>query len=110
MSDPDRPSPTGDLHRRVKAAQDRNSGGSKKRSPAASYVGSGMSAGIKVGVDLVVGVGVGAGIGWGLDFWLGTKPFLLALFIILGFVAGLLNVIRATNQSFKSSRTDDTDQ
>ena len=110
MSDPDRPSPTDDLHRRLKAAQDRNSGVSTKRSPGASNAGSGMGAGLKVGVDLVVGVGVGAGIGWGLDVWLGTKPFLLALFIILGFVAGLLNVIRTTNQSFKTSRTDDSDK
>ena len=110
MTDPDRPSPTNDLHRRLKAAQDRNSGASTKRSPGASYVGSGMGVGVKVGVDLVVGVGVGASIGWGLDFWLGTNPFLLALFIILGFVAGLLNVVRTANQSIKSSRTDDTDQ
>ncbi|NKB48155.1 MAG: hypothetical protein GKS02_02205 [Alphaproteobacteria bacterium] len=108
MTDPDRPSPTNDLHQRVKAAQDRNSGVSTKRSPPTSFAGSGMGAGLRVGVDLVVGVGVGAGIGWGLDFWLGTKPFLLALFIILGFVAGLLNVIRTTNQSFKSSGTDDS--
>ena len=110
MTDPDRPAPTDDLHRRLKAAQDRNADVSKKRSAAASYAGSGMGVGVKVGVDLVVGVGVGAGIGWGLDWWLGTKPFLLALFIILGFVAGLLNVIRTANQSFKPSSTDDTDQ
>ena len=110
MTDSDRPSPTDDLQRRLKAAQERNSGGSKKRSPAASYVGSGMGVGVKVGVDLVVGVGVGAGIGWGLDWWLGTTPFLLALFIILGFVAGFLNVVRTAYQSLKSSPTDDTDQ
>lgn len=109
MTDPDRPSPTDDLHQRVKAAKDRNAGVSAKRAPRISLAGSGMGAGIRVGVDLVVGVGVGAGIGWGLDFWLGTKPFLLALFLILGFVAGLLNVIRTTNQSFKPSSTDDSD-
>ena len=106
MTDPDRPSPTDDLHRRVKAAQGRSSGRSKKRSAASSYAGSGMGVGVKVGVDLVVGVGVGAGIGWSLDHLLGTKPWLLALFIILGFVAGLLNVIRTANQSFKSPPSD----
>ena len=42
------------------------------------------------GVDLVVGVGVGAGIGWGLDRLVGSEPWLLALFSILGFVAGLM--------------------
>jgi ATP synthase protein I len=110
MTDPDRPSSTDDLHQRVKAAQDRSSGGSKKRPAAASYAGSGMGVGVKVGVDLVVGVGVGAGIGWGLDWWLGTGPWLLALFIIFGFVAGLMNVIRTANQSFKSPPADDKDR
>jgi len=110
MTDPDRPTPTEDLHRRLKAAQDRNAGGSKKRSAASSYAGSGMGVGVKVGVDLVVGVGLGAGIGWGLDRWLGTEPWLLALFCILGFVAGLMNVIRTANQSFKSPPNDDSDR
>ncbi len=110
MTDPDRPPPTDDLHRRVKAAKDRSTGGSKKRSAAASYAGSGMGVGVKVGVDLVVGVGVGAGIGWGLDWWLGTKPWLLALFIVFGFVAGLMNVIRTANQSFKKPPADDKDR
>ena len=110
MTDPDRPPPTDDLHRRLKAAQERNAGGSTKRSPAASYVGSGMGVGIKVGVDLVVGVGVGAGIGWSLDWWLGTGPWLLALFLILGFAAGLMNVIRTANKSFKSPPTDNSDR
>ena len=110
MTDPDRPAPTDDLHRRLKVAKDRRAARSKKRSAAASYAGSGMGVGVKVGVDLVVGVGVGAGIGWSLDWWLGTEPWLLALFIIFGFVAGLMNVIRTANQSFKSSPTDDKDR
>lgn len=66
-----------------------------------------MGVGVKVGVDLVVGVGVGAGIGWGLDRLLGSEPWLLALFCILGFVAGLMNVIRTANQSFKKPTNDD---
>ena len=109
MTDPNRPSSTDDLHRRVKAAQDRAAGGSRKRSAAASYAGSGMGVGVKVGVDLVVGVGVGAGIGWGLDWWLGTKPWLLALFIVFGFVAGMLNVVRTANRSFKKPSAGDRD-
>ena len=80
MTDPNEPSSTSDLHRRVKAAQDRNSSASKERTSTSSHVGSGMGVGLKVGVDLVVGVGVGGVIGWGLDWWLGTKPYLLAIF------------------------------
>ena len=38
---------------------------------------------------------VGGVIGWGLDWWLGTKPWLFLLFFVLGFAAGVLNVVRA---------------
>tara|TARA_B100000029_G_scaffold247805_2_gene244740 strand:- start:1397 stop:1726 length:330 start_codon:yes stop_codon:yes gene_type:complete len=99
MTDPNRPSSTSDLHQRVKAAQDRNLSASKEKTSASSHVGSGMGVGLRVGVDLIVGVGVGGVIGWGLDWWLGTKPYLLALFIIFGFIAGLMNVIRTAKQA-----------
>jgi ATP synthase protein I len=37
---------------------------------------------------------VGAGIGWWLDKWLGTKPWLFILLLILGFVVGTMNAMR----------------
>ena len=36
------------------------------------------------------------GIGWLLDRWLGTKPWLLAIGIVLGAVAGFYQFIRLT--------------
>ena len=110
MTDPDRPPPTDDLHRRVKAAKERRAGRIRKRSVSKSSAGSGMGVGLKVGADLVVGVGVGTFIGLGLDRWLGTEPWLMLLFIILGFVAGLLNVSRTANQSFKKPPIDNKDR
>ena len=50
--------------------------------------------GLRVGVELVSALAVAALIGWGLDRWLGTKPWLLALFIVLGGGAGIANVWR----------------
>jgi len=38
---------------------------------------------------------VGAGLGWLLDRWLGTTPWGLIVFLLLGFAAGVLNVMRA---------------
>ena len=38
---------------------------------------------------------VGAGIGWLLDWWLGISPWGLIVFLLLGFAAGVLNVMRA---------------
>ncbi len=49
--------------------------------------------------ELIVGVGVGGFIGWVLDRQLGTAPWLLVLFVTLGFAAGLMNVIRAAQKA-----------
>ena len=42
---------------------------------------------------------MGGFIGWALDRLLGTAPWLLVLFVTLGFAAGLLNVIRAAQKA-----------
>jgi len=48
----------------------------------------------------------GAVIGWLLDRWLGTKPWLILVFFILGFAAGLLNVYRLmTGQGYAAGYT-----
>ncbi|MGE0626189.1 MAG: AtpZ/AtpI family protein [Hyphomicrobiaceae bacterium] len=52
----------------------------------------------KIVAELVVGVAVGGGIGWFLDRQFGSTPWLLVLFLILGFAGGLLNVIRIARQ------------
>ncbi len=44
--------------------------------------------------ELVAGILLGLGIGLGLDALLGTKPFMLVLFILLGFVAGVRVMMR----------------
>jgi len=56
--------------------------------------GSGLSFAMRVGVELVAALAVGVGIGLLLDYWLGTKPWLLLLFFVLGAAAGLVNVFR----------------
>lgn len=44
--------------------------------------------------ELVAGLGIGFGIGYGLDWALGTRPFLMVLFILLGFAAGVKTMMR----------------
>ncbi len=48
----------------------------------------------RVGVELVAALLVGLAIGWGLDFWLKTRPLFLLVFVLLGGVAGIVNVWR----------------
>jgi ATP synthase protein I len=52
----------------------------------------------KIAVELIVGIAVGGFIGRVLDGLLGTGPWLLILFLILGFAAGLSNVIRTARR------------
>ena len=56
--------------------------------------GRGMAYGMRMASELVGAVVVGAAIGYGLDWVLGTKPWLLLVFFVLGFAAGVLNVMR----------------
>jgi ATP synthase protein I len=56
---------------------------------------SGMALGFRLSTELVAGVLLGAGIGWLLDRWLGISPWGLIVFLLLGFAAGILNVMRA---------------
>ncbi|HZP75368.1 MAG TPA: AtpZ/AtpI family protein [Pseudolabrys sp.] len=56
---------------------------------------SGIARGFRLSTELVAGVVVGAMIGWLLDRWLGISPWGLIVFLLLGFAAGVVNVIRA---------------
>jgi len=54
-----------------------------------------MALGFRLSSELVAGVAVGAAIGWGVDRWLSTSPFGFIVFLLLGFVAGVVNVVRS---------------
>jgi ATP synthase protein I len=60
--------------------------------------GAAMGEAFKIAVELIVGVVVGGGIGWALDRHLGTAPWLLIVFLLLGFAAGISNVIRTARR------------
>ena len=52
-------------------------------------------------IELVVGMLLGFGIGLGLDILLNTKPLLLIIFTLLGFIAGvktMLNTAKTMKQ------------
>ncbi|MDX2204859.1 MAG: AtpZ/AtpI family protein [Hyphomicrobiaceae bacterium] len=54
-----------------------------------------MAYGMRMATELVAAIIVGGLIGWGLDWLLGTKPWLFLAFFLLGFAAGVLNVLKA---------------
>ena len=55
---------------------------------------SGAGFGFKISTELVAALIVGVGIGLIVDNYLGTKPFGLIIFFILGAFAGFLNIYR----------------
>ena len=54
-----------------------------------------MAMGFRLSSELIAGVLVGALMGWGFDRLLSTSPFGLIVFVLVGFSAGVLNVIRS---------------
>jgi ATP synthase protein I len=83
-------------------AQRKKPSASGERESAASARGWGraMSLGFRIVTELVAGIVVGGGLGYLLDRWLGTKPFLLLLLLLLGAAGGFWNIIRATSMPF----------
>ena len=61
--------------------------------------GSGGAAGygqaMKLSSEFIAGIAVGAGLGWVIDRLAGTSPWGLIIFLLLGFGAGVLNVLRS---------------
>ncbi|MEM7192193.1 MAG: AtpZ/AtpI family protein [Pseudomonadota bacterium] len=56
--------------------------------------GKAMGQAFKLGIEMVASVAVGVLIGWSLDHLFGTKPIFLLVFLFLGAVSGIMNVIR----------------
>jgi ATP synthase protein I len=38
---------------------------------------------------------VGGAIGYALDYWLGIRPWGVVVFVLLGFAAGIINLMRS---------------
>ena len=71
----------------------RSSGSQPGASPTSDP--SAIARGFRLSAELVAGVLVGAGLGRLLDWWLGISPWGMIVFLLLGFAAGVLNVMRA---------------
>lgn len=54
--------------------------------------------GLRIGVELLSALIVGAGLGYVLDEFLGSKPWMMVVFLLFGGAAGVLNVYRLTKQ------------
>lgn len=78
------------LERSLEAKRKKETAG---RNPASDA--SGYAQAFRLSAEFIAGIGVGVALGWGFDKWLGTSPWGLIVFLLLGFAAGVVNVLRA---------------
>jgi ATP synthase protein I len=56
---------------------------------------TGMGRAFRLASEFVAAILVGLGLGWGADTLFGTTPWGMIVLMLLGFAAGVLNVVRA---------------
>jgi ATP synthase protein I len=96
----------GSLDHRLSAVRDGRKIGtdqSGNEQDAAQAKASAMAVGLRLSSELVAGVLAGAGLGWGFDRLLSTSPWGLIVFLLLGFIAGVINVMRTAGVMAKQS-------
>jgi ATP synthase protein I len=67
--------------------------------PASFQAAQNYSKGYRLASEFVAGVLVGALIGYGVDYFAGTLPLFLIVFLLFGFGVGILNMSRAANRT-----------
>jgi ATP synthase protein I len=87
--------------------------------PAPEARGAAYGQAFRIAAELIAGLVFGGALGWFLDRQFDTLPLMLVLFVMIGFAAGLLNVIRGARaaqaraeplqRSSPSVRDDDDD-
>ena len=87
LDDPDGPKP--------KARQDPDSAESVHNR-------AGVAQAFRLSSEFIAGVVAGAGIGYLIDTFFGTSPWGLIIFLMLGFAAAVLNVMRAAGMVAES--------
>ena len=86
---------TSDLAARIKRAQASEEAPGDAEISAANRNFSGWNRGMRLGSEFIAAILVGAGIGYLLDLWLKTGPWLMLVMLLVGFAAGVLNVVRS---------------
>ena len=112
---PSRSSETSELAERIRKVQEARS--LAQGSEMASRQGdmTMLARGLRIAAEFVAAILVGSGIGYLIDEVAGTGPWALLGMFILGFAAGILNVIRVvaelnTRSSTSPEDKDDADQ
>ena len=85
---------TQDLASRIALAKRDRDAGANRAPDQGSRDMSVLARGMRIGTEFMAAILVGAGIGYLIDLGLGTSPWGLLILLMVGFAAGILNVIR----------------
>ena len=91
------PSVTADLEARIARAQARSPAQAAAEQRRQSDM-SGLSRGFRLASEFAAAIIVGAGLGYLIDSVLPTRPWAMVVLLLMGFAAGVLNVVRATRE------------
>lgn len=89
---------TSDLAKRIAQARAKEEAAEMAQSASGSRDMSAMSRGVRLGSEFIAAILVGAGMGYLLDQWLKTSPWLMLVMLMVGFAAGVLNVVRSATE------------
>ncbi len=59
---------------------------------------SGLARGMRIGTEFVAAIMVGTGLGYLIDLGLGSSPWGMLILLLVGFAAGVFNVIRVVTE------------
>jgi ATP synthase protein I len=97
------PSPADDaldaLHRKVQAARASHA----PEAEPSRYRTTGMAKGMRMASEFVSAIAVGTLLGYGLDWLLGSQPVALLIGLSLGFVTGVVMMVRSAREMATSA-------
>ena len=106
MSDNDGPEPLRDLGAKLKKARESARHGRPDGAQSGNANPKAFALGMRVALEMIAAFLAGGVIGWFLDKWLGTSPWMLILWVALGFAAGIRSAYRVSRMAERT--TEDT--
>jgi ATP synthase protein I len=94
------------LDRALQKARASKPGGEEQQGTVRASA-QGMAQALKLSSEFIAGIAVGAGLGWLVDYLAGSTPWGLIVFLLLGFAAGVLNVLRSVGMVAPSGPPED---
>ncbi|MGI6247341.1 MAG: AtpZ/AtpI family protein [Pseudochelatococcus sp.] len=91
------------LGRRLSAKEEEAQAARRAQEPRPGADASALSGALRLSGEFIAGVVAGGGIGWAVDTYLGFSPWGMIVFVLLGFLTGVWNVLRAAGY-LKTSR------